>query len=84
MKTSKISYTLCFKLLYVQGNYHYYHVDIIIHTCRIVGKFGGGGKFGKMTRFKHWQKKVWQINGSANRLLIVSINLDGFSLANHG
>ena len=30
-----------------------------------------------------WWKKVWQINRSANRLFIVSINLDGFSLANH-
>ena len=37
---------------------------------RIVGKFGGG--------------KVWWINRSANRLLIVSINLYGLSLANHG
>ena len=31
-----------------------------------------------------WQKKVWQINRSTNRLSIVSANLDGFSLANHG
>ena len=31
-----------------------------------------------------WRKKVWQINRSANRLLTVNTNLDGFSLANHG
>ena len=31
-----------------------------------------------------WQKIFWQINRSANRLLIVSANLDGFSLMNHG
>ena len=31
-----------------------------------------------------WGKKVWQINTSANRLLIVSTNSDGFSLVNHG
>ena len=31
-----------------------------------------------------WQKKVWWINRSANWLLIVSTNLDGFSLTNHG
>ena len=31
-----------------------------------------------------WRKKVWRINRSANRLLIVSTNLDGFSLVNHG
>ena len=31
-----------------------------------------------------WWKKIWQMNRSANRLLIVSTNLDGFSLVNHG
>ena len=31
-----------------------------------------------------WWKKVWRINRSANRLLIVSSNLDDYSLANHG
>ena len=30
-----------------------------------------------------WWKKVWQINRLTNRLLIVSTNLDGFSLVNH-
>ena len=29
-----------------------------------------------------WQNKIWQINRSAYRLLIVSTNLDGYSLAN--
>ena len=28
-------------------------------------------------------KKVWWVNRSANRLLIINANLDGFSLANH-
>ena len=28
--------------------------------------------------------KVWHINRLANRLLMVSTSLDGFSLANHG
>ena len=31
-----------------------------------------------------WWKKVWWIDRSVNRLLIISTNLDGFSLANHG
>ena len=31
-----------------------------------------------------WQKKVWQNNRSTSRLSIISTNLDGFSLANHG
>ena len=35
------------------------------------GKFGRG-KFGELTYFEHWQNKVWQINRSANRLLIIS------------
>ena len=30
-----------------------------------------------------WRKKIWRINRSANRLLIISSNLDGFILANH-
>ena len=29
-----------------------------------------------------WQKKVWRMNSSAKWLLIVTTNLDGFSLAN--
>ena len=42
------------------------------------------GKFGESTLFKHLVKKVWRINRSENRLLIVSTDLDDFSLANHG
>ena len=42
-----------------------------------------GKIFGEFAVFKHLVKTVWQISGSANRLLIVSTNLDGFSLANH-
>ena len=49
----------------------------------IVGKFGGE-RLANWLFSNFWQKKVWQINGSANRLLIESINLYGFSLANHG
>ena len=30
-----------------------------------------------------WWKKLWQMNRSANRLSIVTTNLDGFSLVNH-
>ena len=29
-------------------------------------------------------KKVWQMNTSAKRLLVVSTNFNDFSLANHG
>ena len=47
-----------------------------------VGKFGGG-KFGELTLSEPWRKKVWRINTSVNRLLIVITNLDGFTLANH-
>ena len=31
-----------------------------------------------------WRKKVWWINRPANKLFIVSTNLEGFSLVNHG
>ena len=42
----------------------------------IVGKLGGG-RFCKFTLF---EKKAWQINRSAKRLLSLIIDLDGFSL----
>ena len=53
------------------------------NTCinyRIAGKFGRG----EFTLFKHLAKKVWRINRSTNRLLVVSTNLDGFRLTNDG
>ena len=42
------------------------------------------GKVWRTDSFEHLAKKVWWINRSANRLLIVSANLDGFNLMNHG
>ena len=41
------------------------------------------GKYGKLTLFECLVKESWQINRLANKLLIVSTNLDYFSLANH-
>ena len=41
------------------------------------------GKFGELTLFEPLAKEIWRINRSANRIFIVSTNLDGFSLANH-
>ena len=43
-----------------------------------------GGTLANWLILSIWRKKVWQINRSANRLLMISTNLDGFSLANHG
>ena len=51
--------------------------------CRIAGKFCGG-KVWRIDFLSIWRKKVQRINRSANRLLIVSTNLVGFSLVNHG
>ena len=48
-----------------------------------MGKFGGH-KVWQIDFSSTWRKKVWRINSSTNRLLIVSANLDGFSLTNHG
>ena len=42
-----------------------------------------GRMFGEFTIFKRLAKKVWRMNRSAKGLLIVTITLDGFSLANH-
>jgi len=43
-------------------------------------------KFGEFTRFEHLAKKVWRMNrfSQKDKVIIVSRNLDGFSLANHG
>ena len=41
-----------------------------------------GEMFGKFTFLSIWQKKVWRMNGSAKGLLMVTTDMDGFSLAN--
>ena len=38
--------------------------------------------FGEFILFKHLTKKVWRMNRLAKELLMVTTNLDGFSLAN--
>jgi len=43
-----------------------------------------GQKFGEFTRFEHLVKKVWWMNRHSQKVIIVSRNLDGFSLANQG
>ena len=48
----------------------------------MAGKLAGE-KFGELTLFECLAKKVGWISRSTKMLLIVSINLDGFSLANH-
>jgi len=40
-------------------------------------------KFDKFTRFEHLVKKVWRINRFSQKVIIVSRNLDIFSLVNH-
>ena len=42
------------------------------------------GNFGELTRSEHLAKESLVNYRSANKLLIVSTNLNGFSLANHG
>ena len=42
-----------------------------------------GGNIGELTHFEHLAKENLVNNRSANRLLMISTNLDGFSLANH-
>jgi len=42
-----------------------------------------GLKFGKFTLFEHLAKKGWQMKGFSQKVL-VSRNLDDFSLVNHG
>ena len=42
-----------------------------------------GRIFGEFTLFKHLAEKVWRMNRSSKGLLIVTNNVDGFSLVNH-
>ena len=60
------------------GNFHGIQIFIDFMGLLIVGKFG------ELTRFEHLAKESLANYRSANRLLIVSTNLDGFSLANRG
>ena len=48
---------------------------------RTVGKFGGGNVW-QIDSFQVFGERVWRINISTEKLLIVSTNLDGFSLGN--
>jgi len=41
-----------------------------------------GVKFGEFTCFEHLAKKVWQMNGFSQKVIIISRNLDDFSLVN--
>ena len=50
--------------------------------CTIYQESLAGRKFGKFTLFKCLAEKVWQMNRSAKGLLIVTTNLDDFSLMN--
>ena len=47
-------------------------------------KYCIAGKFGELTHFEHLAKESLANYRSANRLLIVSTNLNGFILVNHG
>ena len=49
---------------------------------RIAGKLGGMNVW-RIYSFQAFGKKVWQMNRSANGLLIVTTSFDDFSLANH-
>ena len=58
------------------------HGHLVYHIAREFGR----ENFSKFALFEHLAKKVWQINRSAKRLLILSTNLNDFnliSLANH-
>ena len=49
------------------------------NSTRVYNKFG---MFGEVTLFKHLVEKVWQMNRSPKGLLIVTTNLEDFSLVN--
>ena len=48
------------------------------------GKVWQGETLANLLFLSIWRKKVWRMNRIANRLSIVTTNLDGISLVNHG
>ena len=63
---------------------HDEYIYIKLYYIPYSGKVWWGKSLANWLFSSLWSKKVLRINRSANRLLIVSTNLDGFSLANHG
>ena len=63
-----------------------YHVSWIFSSLLLLhsGKAWEGETLANLLFLSIWRKKVLQMNRSANRLSIVTTNLDDFSLANHG
>ena len=59
-------------------------ISIVKFTFDLYYNYHIAGKFGELTLFEPLVKESLQINRTANRLLIVSTNLNGFSLVNHG
>ena len=47
-------------------------------------KYRIAGKFGKFTVMSVWRGKVWRMDRFSHKVILISKNLDGFSLANHG
>ena len=61
--------------------YIYIYIYIYAHIYCIVGKFSEDNVW-RIYSFQAFGKKVWRMNRSAKGLLIVTTNLDGFSLVN--
>ena len=78
----KLEFCVCFVI--ICGSVNYAYIDCLHNSIPYRGKVLWGERLVNRVVLSIWQKKVWRINRSANRLLIISTNLDGFSLANHG
>jgi len=76
--------------VYIHMYIHTYLHTMYIHVCiphtwsTVKQESLAGQKFGEFTRFEHLAKKVWRMNRFSQKVINVSINLDGYSLANQG
>ena len=59
-----------------------FHVVLLIFEIPYSGKVWQGECLANLLFSSVWRKKVWRMNSSAKGLLIVTTNLNGFSLAN--
>ena len=60
-------------------------IDLLFQRQKILKiSYRIAGKFGEFTVMSVWRGKVWRMDRFSHKVIIISKNLDGFSLANHG
>jgi len=72
------------KYVYAYTEFLKEHIYIRSYVCTVQREYLAVITFGKFTCFEHLGKKVWRMNRFSQKVIIISRNLGGFSLANQG